>query len=45
MIHAEWIAAVASGVTSDKWQVTGKETLPSPGLLEKHYAPKAKLIL
>ncbi len=45
MIHAESLAAVCGGVTGDEWQVTGKEALRSPGLLKKHYAPKARLIL
>ena len=45
MIHAESLAAVVGHVTSDKWQVTGKETLRSPGLLAKHYSPKAKLVV
>jgi L-threonylcarbamoyladenylate synthase len=45
MIHAESLAAVCGEVTSDKWQVTGEETLRSPGLLQKHYSPKAKLLV
>jgi L-threonylcarbamoyladenylate synthase len=45
MIHAESLAAVCCEVISDKWQVTSKKTLRSPGLLHKHYSPKAKLIL
>ena len=45
MIHAESLAAVCGEVTSGKWQVTGKEPLRSPGLLRKHYSPKAKLLL
>jgi L-threonylcarbamoyladenylate synthase len=43
MIHAESLAAACGGVTSDGWQMTSKETLRSPGLLEKHYSPKATL--
>jgi L-threonylcarbamoyladenylate synthase len=45
MIHAESLAAVGGEVTSDKWQVTGEKTLRSPGLLQKHYSPKAKLLV
>ena len=46
MIHAESLAAVCGGVTVDKWQVTGNmQTLRSPGLLQKHYSPKAKLVV
>jgi L-threonylcarbamoyladenylate synthase len=45
MIHAESLAAVCGKVTSDKWQVTSTKKLRSPGLLEKHYSPKAKLIV
>ncbi len=45
MIHAESLAAVGGEVTSDEWQVTSKETLRSPGLLAKHYSPKAKLVI
>jgi len=45
MIHAESLAAVCGTVTGQKWQETGKETLRSPGLLRKHYSPRAKLIL
>ena len=43
MIHAESLAAVCGEVTSDGWQVTGEEALRSPGMLQKHYSPKAKL--
>ena len=45
MIHAESLTAVCGEVRSDARPVTGKEPLPSPGLLKKHYSPKAKLIL
>jgi L-threonylcarbamoyladenylate synthase len=45
MIHAESLAAVSGEVTSDEWQVTRGETLRSPGLLQKHYSPKAKLLV
>jgi len=45
MIHAESLAAVSSGVTSDKWQVTSSKALRSPGLFQKHYSPKAKLLV
>jgi L-threonylcarbamoyladenylate synthase len=45
MIHAESLAAVCGEVTSDKWRVKREETLRSPGLLQKHYSPKAKLLV
>jgi L-threonylcarbamoyladenylate synthase len=45
MIHAESLAAVCGAVTSDEWQVTSKESFRSPGLLRKHYSPKAKLLV
>jgi L-threonylcarbamoyladenylate synthase len=45
MIHAESLAAVCGEVAGDKWQVTGKDSLRSPGLLAKHYSPKAKLLV
>ncbi len=44
MIHAESLAAVGGEVTSAGWQVTGKGALRSPGLVRKHYSPKAKLL-
>jgi len=45
MIHAESLAAVCGEVTSDKWQAAGTDALRSPGLLKKHYSPKAKLMV
>jgi L-threonylcarbamoyladenylate synthase len=45
MIHAESLAAVCGEVTGDAWQATRQETLRSPGLLRKHYSPKAKLMV
>ena len=45
MIHLESLAAVVGEVTSDKWQGTTKDPLRSPGLLEKHYSPRAKLVV
>jgi L-threonylcarbamoyladenylate synthase len=45
MIHAESLAAVSGEVESDKRQVTYKGALRSPGLLRKHYSPKAKLLV
>jgi len=45
MIHAESLAAVCGEVTSDQGQVRGGQRLRSPGLLIKHYAPKAKLVV
>ena len=45
MIHAESLAAVCGEVASGKWQVTGENPLRSPGLLRRHYSPKAKLLV
>ncbi len=47
MIHAESFAAVCGGgVRSPKTKArTSHLPLASPGLLEKHYAPKAKLLV
>ena len=44
MIHAESLAAVCSQVQGPTFKVQGSE-LRSPGLLKKHYAPKAKLLV
>jgi L-threonylcarbamoyladenylate synthase len=44
MIHTESLAAVCGQVQSPKSKVQSRETaLRSPGLLEKHYSPNAKL--
>ena len=44
MIHKESLIAVTGDLVSfQRKTVRGRETLRSPGLLEKHYAPKAKL--
>jgi L-threonylcarbamoyladenylate synthase len=47
MIHTESLAAVMGEVSSQKSAVRSKSSkaLPSPGLLKKHYAPKAKLLI
>ena len=46
MIHAESLAAVCGEVQSPKSKVqSGDSALRSPGLLEKHYSPKAKLVV
>ncbi|HEX3857220.1 MAG TPA: L-threonylcarbamoyladenylate synthase [Verrucomicrobiae bacterium] len=46
MIRAESLAAVCGQVQSPKSKVQSQETaLRSPGLLEKHYSPKAKLLI
>ncbi len=46
MIHAESLAAVGGEVQSLKSKVQSWDAaLRSPGLLEKHYSPKAKLIV
>ncbi|MGA2801741.1 MAG: L-threonylcarbamoyladenylate synthase [Verrucomicrobiota bacterium] len=46
MIHAESLAAVVGKVHSLKSKVQSpKSALRGPGLLKKHYAPKAKLLV
>ena len=46
MIHEESLIAVTGELASfHKRVLPGGETLRSPGLLEKHYAPKAKLVV
>jgi L-threonylcarbamoyladenylate synthase len=46
MIHAESLAAVFGGVQSSEFRVQSSEKiLRSPGLLQKHYSPKAKLLV
>jgi L-threonylcarbamoyladenylate synthase len=46
MIRAESLATVCGQVQSPKSKVQSQETaLRSPGLLEKHYSPKAKLLI
>jgi L-threonylcarbamoyladenylate synthase len=45
MIHAESLTAVCGGATGDEWQVTEENPLRSPGLLAKHYSPKARLLV
>jgi L-threonylcarbamoyladenylate synthase len=46
MIHKESLMAVIGKIQSSKSKVQNtKMTLRSPGLLEKHYAPKAKLLV
>ena len=46
MIHEESLLAVAGEVQGPKSKVQGpRSVLRSPGLLEKHYSPKAKLIV
>ena len=44
MIHAESLAAVGGEIQSPGFHVPGS-ALRSPGLLKKHYAPKAKLLM
>jgi L-threonylcarbamoyladenylate synthase len=44
MIHAESLAAVVGRVQSPESRVQNSK-LQSPGLLEKHYSPKAKLVV
>ncbi len=43
MIHEESLKTVAGEISGARWQVSDEKTLRSPGLLRKHYAPKAKL--
>jgi L-threonylcarbamoyladenylate synthase len=46
MIHAESLAALCGGVQSPKSETQSPEImLRSPGLLKKHYSPKAKLLV
>ena len=46
MIHAESLTVVVGKIHSLKSKAqSSKSTLRSPGLLEKHYSPKAKLIV
>jgi L-threonylcarbamoyladenylate synthase len=46
MVHEEALAAVIGEVRSPKSEVQSPETvLRSPGQLEKHYAPRAKLVV
>jgi L-threonylcarbamoyladenylate synthase len=44
MIHAESIAAVVREIQNSKSSIQSHE-LRSPGLLKKHYSPKAKLLV
>jgi L-threonylcarbamoyladenylate synthase len=45
MIHTESLAAVCGKMTEGRPPTTGKAPFRSPGLLKKHYAPKAKLVV
>jgi L-threonylcarbamoyladenylate synthase len=46
MIHEESLVAVTGELVSSRKKTLGGEgTLKSPGMLEKHYAPKAKLVM
>jgi L-threonylcarbamoyladenylate synthase len=45
MIHVESLAAVIGEVRSAECGVRSGKNLRSPGLLKKHYAPKAKLVV
>ena len=46
MVHAESLAAVCGEVQRPKAKGQSRDaTLRSPGLLEKHYSPKAKLVV
>ena len=45
MIHAESLAAVGGEVQNPNSKVQSQVALKSPGLLKKHYSPKAKLLV
>jgi L-threonylcarbamoyladenylate synthase len=47
MIHAESLAAVAAKfrIENSEFSIKAADKLRSPGLLEKHYSPKAKLVV
>jgi L-threonylcarbamoyladenylate synthase len=45
MIHAESLAAVCGAIQNSRFKIIQDSTLRSPGLLEKHYSPKAKLLV
>src|SRR5208283_1435090 len=45
MIHAESLAAVCGKLQSSNFKAQSQATLKSPGQLEKHYSPKAKLLV
>ena len=46
MIHAESLAAVCGEIQNPESRIQNPEsTLRSPGLLKKHYSPKAKLLI
>ncbi len=46
MIHEESLLAVTGDlVSSQRTRLPGREALRSPGLMAKHYAPRAKLLL
>jgi L-threonylcarbamoyladenylate synthase len=44
-VTAEMLTAVIGPVTTHAYPSTADQGLPSPGLLEKHYAPRSELIL
>ena len=47
MIHAESLAAVAAEfrIQNSEFKIKAEEKLRSPGMLAKHYSPKAKLVI
>jgi len=45
MIHEESLRAALGEVRGEKCEVRADATLRSPGLLQKHYSPKAKLVV
>ena len=45
MIHAGSLAAVSGELAGDQTPAAGRSPLRSPGLLHKHYSPKARLLV
>lgn len=45
MIHPESLAAVCGELAREAATETGREMFRSPGMLKKHYAPKARLLV
>lgn len=45
MIHAGAIDAVSGELSGERTHAAGKGPLRSPGLLQKHYSPKARLLV
>jgi len=45
MIHEQALLAVIGRVSGVRCQVSGEEALRSPGMLPRHYSPKARLLV